>query len=84
MGRTLFCDCCGQDIRAGHDLYRVDKIPISIRNEKDMFDAIEKSKGIKDEEPYIICSDCFGEVGRRMQEMQKAIDFEVVTSQKEK
>ena len=83
MGRTLYCDCCGQDIRAGHDFYRVDRIPISIRNEKDMFEAVGKSKDIKDYDPYIICSDCFREVGRRIQEMQKPIDFEVITSQQE-
>ena len=67
MGRTLFCDCCGQDIRVGNDLYRVDKIPISIKNERDMFSALEKAINVKDLNPYIICADCFKEIGRKVQ-----------------
>ena len=78
MGRTLYCDCCGQDIRVGNDFYRVDKIPISIRNEKDMFYAFEKSKGIKDMDPYIICADCFKEVGRKIQEQENPVEFDIV------
>lgn len=84
MGRTLFCDCCGQDIKAGNDFYRVDKIPVTIRNERDLFEAIDRSKIVKDYDPYIICSDCFREVGRKVQEMQKPVEFEVITSGQEK
>lgn len=78
MGRTLFCDCCGHDIRVGNDLYRVDKIPISIKNEKDMFSALEKAINVKDLNPYIICADCFRAVGRKVQEQNIPIDIDIV------
>ena len=78
MGRTLFCDCCGQDIRVGNDLYRVDKIPISIKNEKDMFSALEKAINVKDLNPYIICADCFRQIGRKVQEQNTPIDIDIV------
>ena len=76
MGRTLFCDCCGQDIRVGNDLYRVDKIPISIKNERDMFSALEKAINVKDLNPYIICADCFQAIGHRVQEMNNPVDID--------
>lgn len=78
MGRTLYCDCCGQDIRVGNDLYRVDKIPISIKNERDMFSALEKAINVKDLNPYIICADCFKEIGRKVQEQNIPIDIDIV------
>lgn len=78
MGRTLFCDCCGQDIRVGNDLYRVDKIPISIKNERDMFSALEKAINVKDLNPYIICADCFKEIGRKVQAQNIPIDIDIV------
>lgn len=84
MGRTLFCDCCGQDIRVGNDLYRVDKIPISIKNENDMFSALEKAINVKDRNPYIICSDCFREVGKKIQEMNKPIEIDVCVADEDK
>ena len=77
MGRTLYCDCCGQDIRVGNDFYRVDKIPISIRNEKDMFFALEKAMNITDRDPYIICAQCFKEVGRMVQEQNNPVEFDI-------
>lgn len=84
MGRTLFCDCCGQDIKVGNDFYRVDKIPITIRNEKDMFCALEKSLKVNDREPMIICAECMREVGRKVQERNNPIDFEITVAGKEK
>ena len=84
MGRTLFCDCCGQDIRAGNDLYRVDKIPVSIRNERDMFTALDKAATLKDADPYIICSECFREVGRKIQKLNEPIEIDVCVADEEK
>ena len=78
MGRTLFCDCCGQDIRVRNDLYRVDKIPLSIKNERDMFSALEKAINVKDLNPYIICAACFKEVGRKIQEQENPVEFDIV------
>ena len=77
MGRTLYCDCCGQDIRDGNQFYMVDKIPRYNSAKLDYFNRDYQFNKYSTN-PYIICADCFQAIGHRVQEMNNPVDIDFV------
>ena len=84
MGRTLFCDCCGQDIRNGSQFYRVESIPKCKPEMSGEVWFFKHKKLYEDEiKEFIICAECFQEIGKRVQSRTMAFDFEVEVTDKE-
>lgn len=69
MGRTLYCDCCGQDIRNGCKFYAVQKV----KN----YTCSKWFKMEYETEEYMICGDCFAEIGKKVQEKNREIEIDV-------
>ena len=86
MGKTLYCDCCGFDIRERDKFYRVSLLNgrqrIKTKKEKIIEAFFDESENESLPE-YIICDACFAEIGRRVQENSKIIDVEVTSEEEE-
>ena len=75
MGKTLYCDCCGFDIRDRDKFYRVSLLNgrQRIKTKKEKIIEAFFDEGEKESPPeYIICDACFAEIGRRYRRIAKS------------